>query len=164
MDEEINKETKDECIVERGFATDEKKIIKFLNKLNYVPTDKPDLYEPMIFDFFSKEIIVPYRIVYSTRSEDETIRICEIKKTFFKNIIKGDMAKIGCVNISLGKCYSNLIRIRESLNAGMNLIAYSKWLFFLNNTIRCMNVKNTDSLDYIFFRRVRFNLSNNLGS
>lgn len=146
---EAIEETKEESLVEFGFATDETKIIKFLNELSYIPADKPDLYEPRIFDFFSKEIIVPYMIVWTSRSYEEEVsdRMCEIKNTFFKNIVNRRH-----IHISLNKYYSNLIRIRESLNAGMNLTSYSEWLFFINHSLRCITVKNIDRVDSRFHK------------
>lgn len=139
------------AIFDLGLASEnEGKIIKFLDKINSIPFDKPEVWEKEIFSFFSNELIVPYTINTHTKElEDEGEWKKEyfeiVKRNFFIDKICGEL-----IYWDSNQCYKSLIKIRESLKAGVNIKHYLPFLFLNNNLIRKMNVKITDENDSRF--------------
>ena len=132
-------------IVDYGLASNnENKINKFLNKIYKISVDNPEDCEKEIFNFFSKELIVPYVIITSLE-EDNSWIVEEIKKMYFKNIIYG-----GTFYWSSDKCYKDLIAIKEALENGNELKNFLSFFFFNNSIIRKMFIKKTDKDDTRF--------------
>ncbi len=138
MDEEVG-------IMDWGLASENKtKIIQFLDKIYNISFDNAKEWESEIFNFFREELIVPYIIRSCTKEDDSEFFEC-IKQTFLGKIIIG-----GTIIWDSSECYKELIKIRDSLKAGMHIKEYLVYLFLQNHIIRQMFIKNVDENDSRF--------------
>lgn len=134
-----------ESIMDYGLASENKqKIIKFLDKIYETNVDNPKIWEKEIFSFFGDELIVPYIIKTSTKENDSEF-IEHIKETYLSKLINH-----GTIIWDSNECYKSLIKIRDSLKAGMDIKEYTLFLFINNNMIRKMMIKRVDDEDTRF--------------
>ncbi len=127
-------------VIDFGLASDNKeKIINFLEKIYITSVDNPKVWEQLIFDFFSKEIIVPY-IICSSLEEDDNYLIQIIKQTYLK-------LGVGTIIWDSNECYKDLIKIRDSIKTGKDIKDYLEFFFINNHLLRKMLSKKIDLED-----------------
>lgn len=140
----IKKPYETETILDYGLASEnEKSIINFLDKIYLIPLENPEEWEKEMFKFFSEEVIVPYVITTSIKEDDSRI-IEHIKEKFLKRITRGTLIW------DSNDIYKDLVKIRNSLKAGMKLKHYLPFFFMNNNVIKGMFIKKTDEEDSQF--------------
>ena len=131
-------ELKNDAVIDYGYASDKQKIIKFVNKIYSIPVEDCAVWEPEILNFFSKELIVPYVLLFSSKDDTNSTakEINSIKEVFLSDFIDKMV-----VHISFSRCYAKLIMIKESLDAGVDIEEYSNWFFSKCCSFRRMAVK-----------------------
>ena len=93
-----------ETIYDFGLASsNESKILAFLDNIYKIPFESKQ-WETLLFDFFSKEIIVPYVVQTSIKIEKSDEMIEDIKQIFFKNIIYHNTIIFSMVNLHIYLC------------------------------------------------------------
>ena len=132
-------------IIEFGLAPGNKeKIQKFLKKIYNTSIDNPKIWEKKIFDFFSKELIVPYVVATSLYDRGDEVTNT-IKEDYLGRLLSGKI-----IHWDSNECYRDLIRIKESIDTGKKIEDYAKWFFLQNNIIRKMFIKRTNEDDSRF--------------
>lgn len=132
-----------ERVIDYGLTGDcEKKILSFLDRIYQTDFNSPEVWEKEIFEFFSQELIVPYVVEVTLKDEDEFLD--EIKEVFFPG-------REGMVYIcDTNELYKSLIKIRESVKAGMDLKKFIPFFFENNFFIRKVTIKKEDTEDERF--------------
>ncbi len=132
-----------EVINEYGLASENKdKIKKFLEDIYKANVDNYSQWEGKIFEFFSKEVIVPYFIDATDDKERDVTK--ELVKVFISPFQKSS------IHFDTNQIYKKIIKIKESLDAGTKLEEYLNFFFIHNVALRHANSKKVDGDDSKF--------------